>query len=184
MIEAAPATRGQEPPRPGRWMLLSYRLPREPSTPRIALWRRLKRLGVAQLGDGLVALPLDARTREQMEWVADEVRLHGGQAAVWLAEPGSAAQERQVAAELATVRAEEYGELIVDAEAALTLPPAQQVRVLARLRRELRAIRRRDYFPPAERDKAQAAVAALADVLHIGDEPAPSLTESSEAKLP
>ncbi len=42
---------------PGEWVLLSYRLPREPSTPRIAVWRKLKRLGVAQISDGLVALP-------------------------------------------------------------------------------------------------------------------------------
>src|SRR5215217_4655640 len=47
-------------PGPGEWVLLSYRLPREPSGPRTTLWRRLKRLGVAQLADGLVALPADA----------------------------------------------------------------------------------------------------------------------------
>ena len=41
---------------PGWWVLLSYRMPREPSTPRIAVWRRLRQLGAAQLGDGLVAL--------------------------------------------------------------------------------------------------------------------------------
>ena len=35
----------------GWWVLLSYRVPREPSTPRIAVWRRLRQLGVAQLGD-------------------------------------------------------------------------------------------------------------------------------------
>ena len=65
---------------PGQWVLLCYRLPREPSTPRIAVWRKLKRLGVAQLGDGLVALPADARTREQLDWVADEVTEAGGTA--------------------------------------------------------------------------------------------------------
>jgi hypothetical protein len=50
--------------------MLSYRLPREPSRPRIALWRQLKRFGVAQISDGLVALPAEARTREQLEWAA------------------------------------------------------------------------------------------------------------------
>jgi hypothetical protein len=33
---------------------------------------------------------------------------------------------------------------------------------LARLRRELQRIRRRDYFPPPEREEAEAAVAELA----------------------
>ena len=55
------------------WVLLAYRLPRQPSTPRSNVWRKLKRLGVAQLGDGLVALPADARTREALEWIAEEV---------------------------------------------------------------------------------------------------------------
>lgn len=53
----------RDSPRTGTWVLLSYRLPREPSTPRITIWRKLKRLGVAQISDGLVALPADARTR-------------------------------------------------------------------------------------------------------------------------
>ncbi len=46
-----------------QWVFLAYRLPREPSTPRITVWRKLKRLGVAQILDGLVALPMDARNR-------------------------------------------------------------------------------------------------------------------------
>src|SRR5436190_18771621 len=92
----------------GEWVLLSYRIPREPSTPRIAVWRALKRLGVAQLGDGLVALPADARTREQLEWVAEEVTDVGGEASIWLAHPASAGQERRLAARMAAARAEEY----------------------------------------------------------------------------
>ena len=40
------------------WVLRAYRLPREPSAPRLAVWGKLKRLGVAQLLDGLVGLPL------------------------------------------------------------------------------------------------------------------------------
>jgi DNA-binding transcriptional regulator PaaX len=58
-------------PGPGEWVLLTYRLPRDPSTPRSAVRRKLRALGVAQLADGLVALPADARTREQIDWVAE-----------------------------------------------------------------------------------------------------------------
>ena len=89
----------------GEWVLLSYRLPREPSTPRITLWRKLKKLGVAQLADGVVALPADARTREQFDWLAEEVVESGGQAGVWLARPSTARQERELAAQMADARA-------------------------------------------------------------------------------
>ena len=65
-----------------RWVLLAYRLPREPSTPRITVWRHLRRLGVAQIADGVVALPLDARTRERLDWLAEEVIENGGEATV------------------------------------------------------------------------------------------------------
>src|SRR5258708_20224420 len=81
---------------PGNWVLLSYRIPREPSTPRITIWRKLKRLGVAQLGDGLVALPADARTREQIDWIAEEITDAEGTASVSLAQPASLNQQRHL----------------------------------------------------------------------------------------
>lgn len=130
-------------------------MPREPSTPRIAVWRRLKSLGVAQLGDGLVALPADARTREQLEWVAEDVEQAGGTAMLWTAQPESVAHERRIAAEMAEQRAQEYRRLCEQAAAADAS--------LRRLRSELRRIERRDYFPPPERDVARAAVQAVAE---------------------
>jgi len=150
----------------GMWVLLSYRMPREPSRPRVAVWRALKRLGVAQLGDGLVALPADARTREHLEWVADQVTEAGGEANIWLAQPGSTGQERQVAARMAAARAEEYTTVRADAQAALADGAANRAAVMRRLRGELRRIGRRDYFPPAERDRAHAAVTALVAAVH------------------
>jgi DNA-binding transcriptional regulator PaaX len=162
--------RSSDPAKPGTWVLLSYRIPREPSTPRITIWRKLKRLGVAQLGDGLVALPADARTREQIDWIAEEITEVDGTASVWLAQPASLNQERELATGMATARAEEYRKVTDQATAAQTLPDTERDRTLRRLRDELRRIHRRDYFPPIERDHAQAAVEALAtDVDAVAD---------------
>lgn len=147
------------------WVLLAYRLPREPSTPRSALWRRLRRLGAVQVLDGLAALPLDARNREQLEWLADEVVEAGGEATIWVAELGSAAQERELAAGMAEAVAADYRALIEEMVAARDQPPGQRRRTLARLRRELRRIRARDHFPPAERELAQRALDELASVV-------------------
>jgi polyhydroxyalkanoate synthesis regulator phasin len=144
------------------WVLLAYRLPREPSTPRSALWRKLRRLGAAQLLDGLAALPLDARTREQLEWLAEEVVEAGGEATIWVGELASAGQERELAARMAEAVAADYRSLLADAETARREPPGSRRRTVARLRRELRRIRARDYFPPLERELARQAVEELA----------------------
>jgi len=144
------------------WVLLAYRLPREPSTPRSSLWRRLRRLGAAQVLDGLAALPLDARNREQLEWLADEVVEAGGEATIWVGERGSAAQERELATRMAETVAADYRTLVEEAVAAREQPPGQRRRTLGRLRRELRRVRARDYFPPPERELAQRALEELA----------------------
>ncbi|HZD01125.1 MAG TPA: Chromate resistance protein ChrB [Actinomycetes bacterium] len=146
----------------GRWVLLSYRLPREPSTPRIAVWRKLERLGVARLGDGVVALPADACTREQLDWLAEEIVEAGGVATIWLASPTSTAQERAVAEPMRAARAAEYLTVAVQARAAADSTAVERTRALRRLRDQLRRIARRDFFPPPEREAARVAVDALA----------------------
>lgn len=145
--------------RPGEWVLLSYRLPREPSGPRTAVWRKLRKLGVAQISDGLVALPAGPRTREQLEWLSEEVIDSGGTAIIWLATPSSRTQEHQLVQTMAEARAAEYAALVATAKAAAASP--SQATALRRLRNDLRAIQRRDYFSPPERDLAEAAVQAL-----------------------
>lgn len=147
---------------PGRWVLLTYRLPREPSTPRASVWRKLRRLGVAQLADGLVALPEDARTREQLEWIAEEVLGAGGTAMLWRAQPTALGDERQIARAMSEERKREYAELAARAAVAISGSPVEQRRALKNLRSELRGVRRRDYFGAPGRESAAAAIAALA----------------------
>jgi len=147
------------------WVLLAYRLPREPSTPRIAVWRRLKRLGAAQLLDGLVALPFDARNKEQLEWVADQVIEAGGQASIWVGQVASRSDERAIVTSLAAAVAEEYRAVTLEAVSVRGADDAARRRILARLRRELRRIRYRDYFPPPAADQARRAVDELASLV-------------------
>jgi hypothetical protein len=139
------------------WVFLAYRLPREPSTPRITVWRKLKRLGVAQILDGLIALPLDARSREQLEWLADEVIQSGGTASVWKVEPTTRRQERELVAQMQAAIDEEYEKVIVEAN-----EKGGSLRSLKRLRAEIRRIERRDYFPSGKKAEARTAVEALA----------------------
>jgi hypothetical protein len=143
----------------GTWVLLAYRLPREPSTPRIALWRRLRQLGAVQLVDGLVGLPLDERTREQFDWLAQDVLDAGGEASVWISEPATAAQERVLKARMKESLAAAYRTIAEAAEAARDSSDAK--RAAARLRRALVKVNARDFVTPPERREAERAVKAL-----------------------
>jgi uncharacterized protein YdbL (DUF1318 family) len=157
----------------GNWVLLSYRIPRIPGTPRVTIWRKLKRLGVAQLGDGLIALPATARTREDLDWIAEEIVEAGGTAGVWLAQSATDTQERELVAELAAARSKEYQAVIAQAAAAVRASDSARARTVRRLRDELQHIHDRDYFPPAERDAADLAVEVLGRQRHAAEVDAP-----------
>jgi predicted ATPase len=144
------------------WVLLAYRLPREPSTPRITVWRKLRKLGAVQLVDGLVALPASARNQEQFDWLADEVVDAGGEAWTFRAAPGSKMQQRALSARMTEAAAEEYGSLLEEAEQLLAAGDPPSRRTVERLRRELRSIETRDPFPAKDRARARRAVDLLA----------------------
>jgi hypothetical protein len=63
---------------------------------------------------------------------------------------------------MAEAVAEEYRAVIEAAEATRGESDAARRRIAARLRRELRRIAQRDYFPPPDREKAHRAVERLA----------------------
>ena len=144
------------------WVLLAYRLPRVPSTPRSAVWRKLKRLGVAWLGDGLVALPADPRTREQLEWVAEEVTDHGGEATIWLGRPLESAAQSAIVSRMTAAVAAEYDAVAAEAAGVRTADTTAQRRAATRLRRELHRIQDRDFFTCPQREAARRAVESLA----------------------
>lgn len=149
------------------WILLAYHLPREPSTPRITLWRKLRRLGAGQVQDGLVALPQTDRNRERFEWLADEVLDAGGAASVWLAQSLSRSHERQLIDRMTEAVVAEYRALLAQTIAVQADSLGMRRRVVGRLRRELRRIGERDFFPPPERQQARAAVEALATGIEV-----------------
>lgn len=146
---------------PGGWVLLNYRMPRVPSSPRVAVWRRLQALGVAQLGDGLVALPADARTKEHFEWIAAEIEANGGAAAVWVGRPSSPVKERGIVRGMQEERRNEYLAVVHEAAKAAALGDPTRSRTAKRLQQQHRKISRRDYFPPEEKVLARTAIKAL-----------------------
>ena len=135
-------------------------MPREPSTPRIAVWRKLRRLGVAQIVDGLVAVPDSVNNLEQMGWVANDVLDADGEAQLWTAQLISAKQERELVARLNRDVADAYRAFVDATETAARADPVSR-RQLVRFQRELRDIVRRDHLGAAGRDRAERSLQRL-----------------------
>jgi hypothetical protein len=91
----------------------------------------------------------------------------GGDASIWIAQPATAREERELADRMRERITGEYLAVIAEAEAAAADGDGRHHRTLARLRREFGRIARRDYFPPPEREQAREAVEALARTLEV-----------------
>ena len=55
------------------WVLLTYKIPREPTASRAYVWRKLKRLGALLMHDAVWVLPVTPWTHEQLQWLVVEI---------------------------------------------------------------------------------------------------------------
>ena len=154
------------------WVLLVYRLPREPSRHRVAVWRKLRDLGALYLQDGVAALPEDAVTREQLEWLQLRVREAGGEATLWEARPGTVAEEAELVETFRASREKAYRAIIAEAERMrrkAQMGGGALLERLGKLEREYRAERRRDYFRSPLRGEAAAALKAAREAVRSSE---------------
>ena len=158
-----------------RWAVLAWRLPSGPSTPRVNLWRSLRRLGAAVLTPGAAVLPFREDLQEQLDWLAQDVESHGGDAWVLPVLELSEREERRIRVQMHADRRAEYEELRADARDFLRRAPehpdldgdfARRLRTereLVAMQRRFRKIRARDYFDaPGRREAAQTIDRCLA----------------------
>jgi DNA-binding transcriptional regulator PaaX len=166
-----------------RWLILIYHLPREPSRHRVAVWRKLKSLGALYLQDGAAALPEDAVTREQLEWLQLRIKEAGGEATLLEALPNTVSENKALVEAFRADREEAYRELIAAAErlkqkAVLGADGTLLLEELGKLEREFRAERRRDYFRSPLRGVTETLLRELRQSLREGVYPA--ATRSAE----
>ena len=155
------------------WVLLIYRIPREPSRHRVAVWRKLKDLGALYLRDGVAALPEDAVTREQLEWLQLRVKEAGGEATLWEGQPNTRAEGKELAEAFRSSREEAYQAIIAAAERVrrkAELGGGETLLAeLDKLERKFRAERRRDYFRAPSRKAASEALRAARQAMREGE---------------
>lgn len=64
----------------GKWLLLIYNLPPEPSRSRVSIWRSLKILGAISLRKSVYILPFNPETYENSQWLCQEIHTMKGEA--------------------------------------------------------------------------------------------------------
>lgn len=78
-----------------KWIMLTYKLPRaKTSAGKVALWRKLKKLGVYQIQDSICLLPFSDKNVESFQWIEAEIIENGGDASVWSLEAMSPDKEK------------------------------------------------------------------------------------------
>ncbi len=66
-----------------RWLVFVHQLPAYPSNGRVKIWRRLQQVGAVALKNAVHVLPDAAQSREDFEWLREEVVSLGGDASIF-----------------------------------------------------------------------------------------------------
>lgn len=100
------------------WLVFTYSLPSgQSSSARVALWRRLKRIGAVSPKSGVFILPDRDDCLESFQWLAQEIQQSKGEALVMLVERFEGLSEKQVIMFFHNARKKDYDELLTDAKA-------------------------------------------------------------------
>src|SRR6059058_6103362 len=90
------------------WLLLLFSLPTNRSTERVAVWRRLKKMGAVQIKTSTYLLPDEPAQYEQFQWLAQQIRDYGGDSTLVRAQEIEGLPTEKVIAIFNTAREAEY----------------------------------------------------------------------------
>jgi hypothetical protein len=160
------------------WLVFSYSLPSKgQSSPRVALWRRLRRLGAIALTGGSHVLPAREEDLEAFQWLAEEVQQAKGEALVMRVEQFEGLTDADLIERFRRARAQDYAALDAKAVALqdhlkAERKPEGRSRLrerLERLRRQHADIARIDFFDAPEGSLVASHLARIAQALATGE---------------
>lgn len=137
------------------WIVFSYSLPsKSSSSPRVTLWRRLRRIGAISLKGGIHVLPARDDCVEAFQWLAQEVQQANGEALIMQVERFQGLANEEIVKLFRQAKSEEYQELEAQAIAlektidGSTKPEdrSSMLEVLEKLRKQHSEIARVDFF--------------------------------------
>src|SRR5258705_13941766 len=94
------------------WLLLTYKVPPEPATKRVALWRRLKGMGAIYLQNGVCLLPKTDDHVRRLKMLENDVSKMGGESVILETIALDRAQEDKVVSRFKADRDDQYREFL------------------------------------------------------------------------
>lgn len=132
------------------WLLLLFSLPTNRNTERVAVWRRLKKMGAVQIKTSTYLLPDEPEQYEQFQWLAQQIRDYGGDSTLVRAQEIEGLTKEKAIAMFNDVRARDYAELRKSLQSFITrrrkIEAEEAASELERLTRQFREIRAVDFF--------------------------------------
>ncbi len=135
------------------WLLLLFSLPTNRNTERVAVWRRLKKVGAVQIKTSTYLLPDEPAQYEQFQWLAQQIRDYGGDSTLVRAQEIEGLTKEKVIAIFNDARAKDYAELRKSLQGFIGRRKKIDAEIagaeLERLTRQFREIREVDFFDSA-----------------------------------
>lgn len=156
------------------WMVFSYSLPsKSSSSPRVTLWRRLRRLGAISLKGGIHVLPAREECIEAFQWLAQEVQQAKGEALVMQVEQFNGLADQDIIDLFRQARSEDYQEIetkAIELEATVNTELDSGARsslldTLAKLQKQHSDVARVDFFDCAYGPKVMTRLNRIAQTL-------------------
>ncbi len=160
------------------WLLLTYKVPPDPSSKRIALWRKLKGLGAVYLQNGVCLLPKTDRHVRRLKMLENEILENNGSCVILETVALDNTQQERVVTRFKADRDDAYEEIIdkcddFEAEVAkeitarhLTFAELEENEVdLKKLQGWLRRIEALDFYGAPRAEEARQRVARCEIVL-------------------
>jgi hypothetical protein len=120
------------------WLLLVYKIPREPTAGRVYVWRKLKQLGAIAVQDAVWVLPATPRTRENFQWLAAEITEMKGECSLFSAQVVLGVQDESLRDQFDAPIRKAYNDILI----ALKSKKSD----LAALSKRYQQVRAKDYF--------------------------------------
>src|SRR3989475_9820781 len=135
------------------WLLLLYSLPSDRNTERVAVWRRLKKMGAVQIKTSTYLLPDEPAQHEQFQWLAQQIRDYGGDSTLVRAQEIEGLTREKVVSLFNAARDKEYVDLKKALQAFIGRRRKSDADFAAteleRLTKQFRDLRQIDFFDSA-----------------------------------